>query len=85
MGYFEKNDYPIKFKFDASTEHEKSESQSMLNLKDVFALVTKGNPSIMERAIVLCKFHRGLDNSTFADGFNFESWKQICKHFGTDR
>jgi len=85
LGYFEKNDYPIKFKFDASTEHEKSESQSMLNLKDVFALVTKGNPSIMERAIVLCKFHRGLDNSTFADGFNFESWKQICKHFGTDQ
>ena len=84
LGYFDKNDYPIKFKFDSSTEHEKSESQSKLNLKDVFALLSKGQPSIMERAIVLCKFHRGLDNSTFADRFNFESWKQICEHFGTE-
>lgn len=83
LGYFEKNDYPIKFKFDCSTEHEKSESMSSLDLNDVYQLLTKGKPSIMEHALVLCKFHRGLDNVTLADGFNYEAWGQLVKYFGT--
>ncbi len=83
LGYFDKNDYPIKFKFDCSTEHEKSESKSSLDLNDVYQLLTKGKPSIMEHALVVCKFHRGLDNVTLADGFNYEAWGQLVKYFGT--
>jgi len=46
-------------------------------------LLTVGQPTILQKAVFLCKFHRGLDTSTFVDRFNFEAWDQIVKSFGT--
>jgi hypothetical protein len=55
-----------------------------MTLEDILKMLTVGKPSIMEKAVVLCKFHRGLDNSTFADRFNFETWPQLVEWFGTE-
>ena len=53
-------------------------------MEDLLKMLTVGRPSIMEKTVVLCKFHRGLDNSIFVDRFNFEAWSQLVKHFGTE-
>lgn len=47
-------------------------------------MLTSGKASILDKVVVLCKFHRGLDNTTFADRFNFEVYEQLVEYFGTD-
>lgn len=85
--YFKKNDCPIDFDFTPKTKYkvtsEEDLDQFRLTLDDLFKMLTLGRPSIMEKAIVLCKFHRGLDNSTLADRFNFQAWSQLVDYFGT--
>ena len=83
--YFKKNDCPIDFDFSPKSKYkvttEEELDQFSLTLDDLFKLLTVGRPSIMEKAIVLCKFHRGLDNSTLADRFNFQAWSQLVDYF----
>jgi hypothetical protein len=84
--YFAKNDSSITFSFDSEINYENTKSnmeQTSLTLEEIFQMLTIGKPNIMERALILCKFHRGLDNITFADSFNYESWKQLVSYFGT--
>lgn len=88
--YFVKNESPIIFNFNINVSHENvfesiSGHISTLSLDELHELLTTGKPSIIEKAVVLCKFHAGIDNSTFTDRFNFESYLQLVKHFGTDK
>lgn len=87
LAYFENNDTPIKFKFDPKSKYRvttEDDDKPSLTLEDMFKMLTVGRPSIAEKAIILCKFHRGLDNSTFVDRFNFQAYEQLVEHFGTD-
>ncbi|MCV0372644.1 MAG: hypothetical protein K5793_03725 [Nitrosarchaeum sp.] len=85
IAYFEKNDSPIKFKYNPSVNHntysEENESAT-LSLQDLKSILVNGKPNPLEQAVVLCKFHRGLDSSTFADRFNFQVWDQLVAWFG---
>lgn len=54
-------------------------------VEDLMQLLTPGKPTVVEKAVVLCKFHAGLDNSTFTDRFNFKAFPQLVKWFGTDK
>jgi len=88
--YFEKNESPITISFNADIDHEDisemiSETISTLSLIDLMEMLTTGKPSIVEKGVMLCKFHAGLDNSTFSDRFNFEAFPQLIKWFGTDK
>ncbi len=86
--YFKKNEFGINFEWDAKTlfsdVEEKEEEEPILSLEDLLHMLTTGKPTITEKAVILCKFHRGLDNSTFADRFNFEAWPQLVEWFGTE-
>lgn len=84
--YFERNDSPIKFHFDSNAMYsndDDSYEDRKLTLEDLLKMLTTGQASVLDRAVVLCKFHRGLDNSTFVDRFNFEAWEQLVKWFGS--
>lgn len=86
IGYFEKNDSPINFHYDPSVlyNYEKEDMEiAKLSLEDLLNMLTTGKASLLDRAVVLCKFHRGLDNITFVDRFNFVVWEQLVKWFGT--
>jgi len=88
--YFEKNESPITISFNLSVDHEDIAEMldgktGSLSLQDLMELLTTGKPSIVEKGVVICKFHAGLDNSTFADRFNFEAFPQLVKWFGTDK
>lgn len=86
--YFEKNECPLIFKFSGKSAYEnKKEGQEpqTLSLNDFMKILTVGKPSILQKAVFICKFQRGLDSSTLADRFNFEAWPQIVKHFGTEQ
>jgi len=80
--YFEKNEQKIQISFNPKTIYntEKEFEQSM-SISDVMEFLTTGKPSVTEKALSLCKFHRGLDASTLADRFNYEAWEQIAKWF----
>lgn len=88
--YFEKNESPIIFNFNVGVDHQavsdmkEDNAISVLTLDDLVTLLTTGRPSVVEKAIVLCKFQAGLDNITFSDRFNFEAWPQLIKYFGTE-
>jgi len=89
VSYFAKNEFPITFDWDpnmlfgdANTDEE--DEEAILTLDDLMQILTTGKPSVTEKAVILCKFHRGLDNSTFADRFNYEAWSQLVDHFRTD-
>lgn len=82
--YFDRNDCPLNFKFNpTNTEKQEFHEQTLLTLGNLLHLLTVGQPTILQKAVFLCKFHRGLDTSTFVDRFNFEAWDQIVKAFGT--
>ena len=86
--YFEKNECPLIFKFSGKYAYEnKKEGQEpkTLSLEDFMKILTVGKPSILQKAVFICKFQRGLDSSTLTDRFNFEAWLQIVKHFGTEQ
>lgn len=86
VSYFDKNDHPLIIKFNANAKYDDQEIQQTpeLSLEDLMKMLTIGKPSVAEKAMYLCKFHRGLDSSTFADRFNFEAYDQIIKHFGIE-
>ncbi len=86
--FFEKNECPLIFKFSAKYAYEnKSEGvePKSLSLEDFMKILTVGKPSLLQKAVFICKFQRGLDSSTLTDRFNFEAWPQIVKHFGTEK
>lgn len=85
--YFEKNDSPLKFHFNATAMYSNdtdSFDAKRLTLEDLLNMLTTGRASLLDRAVVLAKFHRGLDNSTFVDRFNYEAWEQLVKWFETE-
>lgn len=87
-GYFEKNEAPIHFRFNSKTKYDNQtnlESEQNLSLEDLMKILTVGRPSLVQKAVFLCKFHRGLDSSTLADRFNFEAWPQLVEYFGTEK
>jgi len=86
MSYFEKNDSPLnlKFSFDAKYKTTSGEDeQSSMNLSEFMDLLTIGNPNLTQKAMFLCKLHRGLDSATLVDRFNFYAWEQLVSYFGT--
>lgn len=86
--YFEKNECPIIFKFSGKYAYENTkdgQEPQTLSLEDFMKILTIGKPSILQKAVFLCKFQRGLDSSTLTDRFNFEAWPQLVKHFGTEQ
>ena len=45
----------------------------------------RGQPAPpLDNAVVLCKFQRGLDNTTMIDRFNFQVWEQLVNYFGSE-
>lgn len=85
--FFDRNDSPINFKFDSAIKYDMTtgeEEQPEITLEDVLKMLTVGRPNIMEKAVIICKFQRGLDNSTFADRFNYQAFEQLSEWFGTD-
>lgn len=83
--YFKKNDEPIGLSFDpnAGSQLKNDNSEPIMTLDEFLKLLTVGRPSITEKAVLLCKFQRGLDSSTLVDKFNFEAWFQLVDAFGT--
>jgi len=83
--YFDKNDSPLKFKYSPYNNHadyKEENENATITLDDVFQLITTGQANPLEKAVVLCRFHRGLDTTTFADRFNFQVYEQLVKCFG---
>ena len=84
VSYFEKNDSEIHLKYNPKSKHSAAIDEQEISLSEFLEFLTVGKPSIMEKALFLCKFHRGLDVSTLVDGFNYEAWPQIVKWFGSE-
>lgn len=84
--YFDRNDSPINFKFDSKIKYNEvteDEDKAEISLEDLLKMLTTGRPNLLEKAVVICKFQRGLDNSTFVDRFNFQVFEQLVDWFGT--
>jgi len=87
LSYFEKNDQSISVSFDPKILYdvsEEAEQQQEMSLVDFMKIMTLGKPDVIEKAVFVAKFHRGLDASTLVDRFNFEVWSQLTKYFGSD-
>jgi len=85
LSYFDRNDSPLKFKYNSSNNHadyKEENENAVITLHEVFQLINQGKANPLEKAVVLCRFHRGLDSSTLADRFNFQAWEQLVKWFG---
>lgn len=82
--YFERNDSPIKFKynpFNTHNDYSEENADAVLTLPELHKLLSTANA--LEKSVVICKFQRGLDSSTLADRFNFQVTEQLVKWFGT--
>jgi len=84
--YFKANGQIIQipFKPDVNYNDEKENDERILTIPEIFEMLTKGDASLLDRAVLLTKFQRGLDNITLADRFNFEAWPQIIDWFKTE-
>ncbi len=87
LSYFEKNECELKFKYDSNVNHQDYSEESgnaVLSLDDLGEMIRTGKASALDCAVILCKFQRGLDNSTFVDRFNFQVWEQLVNYFGSE-
>jgi len=80
--FFRENDTELIFRF--NKKKYKNTNNAILPIEDLKKILTSKNIQLIEKAVFLCKFQRGLDSSTFADRFNFEVWDQLINYFGTD-
>ena len=84
--YFEKNEQPLNITFNPNTIYSNiTEYEQSISLSELMSFLTTGKPSVVEKAVFLCKFQRGLDVSTLVDRFNYEAWEQIVKWFGSEK
>ena len=81
--FFRENDLEIDFRFNNSKRRRDLTSGDAMTLDDLRRIFSTKGIQPIERAVFMCKFHRGLDSSTLADRFNFEAWSQMVDHFGT--
>ncbi|MCH8915769.1 MAG: tyrosine-type recombinase/integrase [Thaumarchaeota archaeon] len=82
--FFKENDSEINYSFNAKSSYKFTDSETeerIMSLEDFFTILTVGRPTVTEKAIFLCKFHRGLDSITLADRFNFQAFDQIALYF----
>ena len=87
LAYFKHNETEIEIPFNPKTRYKvKDESDELpeLSLEELLKLLTLGRPTLVQKAMILCKFHRGLDTATLTDRFNFEAWRQLVDYFGTE-
>ena len=86
LSYFRENDYPLEFKFNSKNKFDTKNSQEdiVFGIDEFVNLITLGGATITEKAVMLCKLHRGLDASTLCENFNFYAWGQIVEHFGVE-
>ncbi len=87
MSFFEKNECDLRFKYDPNNNHQdfrEESSNAILSLDDLGEMLRVGKASVLDYAVVLSKFQRGLDNSTLCDRFNFQVWDQLVEYFGTE-
>ncbi len=86
--YFMHNYAKIGIQFDPKKRYrintQAKGERTSFTLNDLYVLLTEGRPTLLQKAAFMCKFQRGLDNSTFCDGFNFEAWEQLVEYFGTE-
>lgn len=60
--YFDKNDLPLKFKYNPFNNHadyKEENENAVITLDEVYQLITAGQATPLEKVVVLCRFHRG--------------------------
>lgn len=85
--YFKHNESDLEFYFNPKINHDSGDDEKdfpIFTLEDLFKILSEGHPSITQKAVILCKFQRGLDTSTLVDRFNFQAWEQMVEYFGTE-
>lgn len=82
--FFRENDLEIDFRFNNSKRRRDPTAEDAMTLNDLRKIFSTKEIQPIEKAVFLCKFHRGLDSATLADRFNFEAWPQMVDYFGTD-
>ena len=68
----------------SAVQGEEEWEDAALALGDLAAMLTTGQPTILDKSVLLSMFHRGLDRATLADRFNFTAFDQVSAHMGTD-
>ncbi|ABK77732.1 integrase [Cenarchaeum symbiosum A] len=84
QSYFKLNGQPLQLYFNPKSNHQKTNHEQSMSIKDVMALMTTGGPSLLEKAVFLSKWHRGLDVSTLTDRFNYEAMPQLVEYFQSE-
>ena len=82
--FFRENDSEIIFRFNNTKRRYDQTVDDAMTLNDIRTILSIKTIQAIEKAVFMCKFHRGLDSATLADRFNFDAWQQIVDYFGTD-
>ena len=85
MSYFARNDRPVNVVFSAKNRYAAPGKDGYavdLTLAELASMLA--GASVLERAVFMCKFHRGLDTSTLTDRFNYTVQEQMRSHFGQE-
>ncbi len=83
--FFRENESDITFQFKHRiNRNEKKHHDQLFTIEDLWGILTVNDIQPIEKAVLLCKFQRGLDSSTLVDRFNFEVWECLLKHFRSE-
>ena len=87
QAYFKWNESELDIPFDPKKRYQIKDPEdegASLSLEELLKMLTVGRLTLVQKTMILCKFHRGLDTATLVDRFNFEAWKQLTDYFGTE-
>ena len=82
LSFLNTNEFEIDIKFNAGRRHTAQPLERSMDLGEFLAIIQKMD--VMDKALMLCKFQRGLDSATLVDRFNHEAWTQMTEYFGTE-
>lgn len=87
--YFKANGHPVVIPVKLENIYsvdvaEDEDDTKIITLDEIYEMLTAGGVTQLEKSVVMSLFHRGLDESTMADRFNFYAWKQLVNVFGTE-
>ena len=74
--YFGKNDLLLGFKHNSNNnnhiKYKEENENTKITLNGVYKMITFGNALLLEKVIMFCRFHKGLDSLMFVDKFYFQ-------------
>lgn len=83
LSFYREHEVELNIRFTNKKTRLNITEDNIMTLQDLLKMLSVPKIQLLEKAVFMCKFQRGLDSITFADRFNYDCFEQLCNYFGS--